>query len=349
MDKPRKILLFLGAGTGVPIGLPTSTGFNDEVRAQPLAAVTQHAIRYLGETESEDIERILATLESFQTDVSLAEFLLPQLVQGTSHMPPMGLSHVQNQLARFKDEARTEVTRVKKILFQRLNKYDAAKAATLYRGIISELKGVYKDFALSIITTNYDLTFESVIEDPSSDWVSFGIKEFEFGFSVKYGRPIFDPDRDFSWQADTVEFLKVHGSLDWHRDAQDRCSRSMSKTVPDNPNQMAILYPGFKGVPQTEPFSTLHGRLNQRLAEADVVIVVGFAFRDSYINSIFENVLRLRKDSMHLFYLNPLPLDKHPKESMAPHFASRHSGFVVVKKGIEATAAPLGLAAFPSP
>lgn len=348
MDGHKKILLFLGAGTGVPIGLPTSTGFNDEVRAQPLAAVTQHAIRYLGGTESEDIERILATLESFQTDVSLTEFLLPNLVAGLPQTPPTMQSHLQNQLANFKGQALSEVMRIKKILFQKLNVYDPGKASTLYRGIFSELKDHYKDFALSVITTNYDLTFESVIEDPKSDWKSYGIKDFEFGFSVKYGRPIFDPDRDFSWRADTVEFLKVHGSLDWHRDAQDRCSRSMSKTVPDNPNQMAILYPGFKGVPQTEPFSTLHGRLNQRLAEADIVIVVGFAFRDSYINSIFENVLRLRKDSIQLFYLNPLPLDKHPKESMAPHFASRHSGFVVVKKGIEATATPLGLAAFPS-
>ena len=346
MDKHTKVVLFLGAGTGVPIGLPTSTGFTTEVRERALP-VTQHIIQYLGGTEAEDIEWLLATLESFQTEVSLTDFLLPQLLRGTPSLPVTAQAHVQQQLAQFKDQARQEVTRIKKIIFQKLNVFDTNKAAALYRGIISELKENYGDVALSVITTNYDLTFESVIEDPKNDWSGFGIKDFEFGFTVKYGRPIYDPDQDFSWQRDRVEYLKVHGSLDWHRDAQGRCSRSMSRTVPDNPDQMAILYPGFKGVPQAEPFSSLHGRLNQRLAEADVVLVVGFAFRDTYINSMFENVLRLRKDDLKLYYVNPLPLEKHPKGSMAPRLAGQHAGFVVVKKGIDVTDTPLGLAAFP--
>ncbi len=78
----------------------------------------------------------------------------------------------------------------------------------------------------------------------------------------------------------------------------------MSNTVPDDPDQMAILYPGFKGVPEVEPFVSLHGRLSTRLADADVVIVIGFAFRDAYINSVFENTMRLKPS---LRVLNSIP------------------------------------------
>ena len=78
------------------------------------------------------------------------------------------------------------------------------------------------------------------------------------------------------------------------------------------------------------------------LTEADLVIVIGFAFRDSYINSIFENTMRLRKD-LDIIYVNPLPIDQHPDGSMAPKFASEHPGFKHVKRGLALSEKPLEL------
>lgn len=313
MTDPTKLLLFTGAGAGVPLDLPTSTGFGDGVNAGG-ADITKSAIEYLGGESAKDIERILATLASFADETGFVEHLLPALVANSGP----ALSQIHQRLQIFKGRARIEIKRIKKLIFDKLGHYDHTKAATFYRGLLTELKTHYTTVSVSFITTNYDLTFENTFVEHESDVrTALGIEDIDFGFAMRFGRLVYDPALDFNWNSDILEFLKVHGSLDWYRDDREECVRSGSNTVPDNPDRMAILYPGFKGVPDMEPFKSLHGRLSARLAKADVVLVLGFAFRDAYINSIFENVLRTRQE-LNVYYFNPLAIDKHPKDSMAP-------------------------------
>jgi hypothetical protein len=305
MADPAKVLLFTGAGAGVPLDLPTSTGFGDDVTAGGVA-VTKSAIEYPGGESAKDIERILATLASFQGETGFVEYMLPALLSGIGGAQ----GNLQHRLALLKAEARAEIKHIKKLIFDKLGRYNRAKAVNLYRGLLAELKNRYRSVAVSIITTNYDLTFENTFVEQGLDvWRALGIEDVDFGFATRFGSLIYDPALDFHWKPEILEFLKVHGSLDWHRDDREECVRSGSNTVPDNPDRMAILYPGFRGVPDMEPFKSLHGRLSARLTQADVVFVLGFAFRDTYINSIFENVLRTRAD-LHVYYFNPLAMDK---------------------------------------
>ena len=323
MPTKAKVVLFTGAGVGVPLGLPTSTEFVVEMDANA-RQITKHVRAYLGK-DADDIEWVLSGLEEFRTQTDFTEYLLPHLAAGNSHAEH-GKAHVQRSLTSFRKEGAQELVRLKKVIFEKLNSYDAAQAVQVHAGLIRSIREAVDGCALSVFTTNYDLTFEAAAENGEAVFGELGIAEIDYGFSMTFGRPIYDPSRDFKWQPTIIEYLKLHGSLDWHRDAQGRCSRSMSSTVPDDPDQMAILYPGFKGVPEAEPFISMHGRLNRRLAEADIVVVVGFAFRDSYINALFENVLRLRRD-LKVLYFNPLPLDKHPSGSVAPRLSSAYAAF----------------------
>jgi hypothetical protein len=104
-----------------------------------------------------------------------------------------------------------------------------------------------------------------------------------------------------------------------------------------------ILYPGYKQVPETEPFASLHGRLHQRLMEATTIVVVGFAFRDAYISNTFDNVLRTRRD-LPVLYFNPMKAPDFPKDSRLPSFLRKYTTFHHVQRGIEATDRPLNLA-----
>lgn len=344
MREPQKILIFTGAGASVPLGLPASTGFVEDIRSG-MRTVTSSVIDYLGDGPSEDIEWILSALESFRSEVSCTEHMLPLLVGGHPHAEA-GEPHIKTRLGEFKDDASFELRRIKKLLFDRLNKYEPDQAASLYSSLIAQIRKRYSNASISLITTNYDLTVETSIEHGKNDWKSLGIESFNFGFSNRFGRPIYDPSQDFGWIPSVVEYLKIHGSLDWHPGAQGNCSRSMSVTAPDDPDRMVILYPGFKGVPEKEPFISLHGRLHRRLSEADVVLVIGFAFRDAYVNSMFENTLRLRKD-VHMLYFNPLPLDEHPAGSAAPRFAVQYPRFVHHASRFECTDSPLAFPAVP--
>ena len=338
----KKILIFTGAGMSVPLGLPTTTDFMTAVN-NGIGQITQYIVEYLGSSGG-DIEWLLSTLESFKSETALTEFLLTKIK--TSHSSNPHIQEVskifESQISSFRSQAASEIIRIKKIIFDQLSQYQPEKALALYLNLIKEIKENFGDVALSIITTNYDLTFETAIESYQSEWITAGINDVDFGFSIQFGRPIYNPSKDFNWDSTIIEYLKIHGSVDWHRDARGKCSRSMSSTVPDDPDQMAILYPGFKGVPELEPFISMHGRLNTRLAEADLVIVIGFAFRDTYINSIFENILRIRKD-LEILYFNPVKIDKFPKNSLVPYLTNNYYNFRHIERGIEVSEKSLQL------
>lgn len=336
MTETKKVLIFTGAGMGVPLGLPAASGFVDGVTTGA-QVITRIAQIYLGDPIQNDIEWVLATLESFRKEARFTETILHHLI---NPIDPQARKSALDQWENFKNQASSELVRIKKLIFQRLVHFDVSQAVSLYGALIGEIREKYPQSAISIITTNYDLTFESAAEHAPAMVEDLGINEIEFGFSLKNGRPIYDSSRDWQWNSDTLEFLKIHGSLDWNRDVSGNYSRSMSTTIPDDPDKMAILYPGFKGVPEGEPFISLHGRLSQRLSEADIVVVIGFAFRDSLINSMFENVLRNRRD-LDVLYFNPLAVESHPKNSVAPGFIKLYPRFIHYCSGIEIRDKPL--------
>lgn len=336
-----RVLLFTGAGISIPLGLPGTMDFVEAVKKGQMQ-ITSYVGEYLG-SSGQDIEWLLSTLEQFKSETSFSEFLLNKLSVSQGSPPP--IQAIFNQLGSHKSYAAQEVNRIKKIIFDKLGQFKPEAAVALYSNLISEIRTTFGEMSLSIITTNYDLTFETSIES-SSDFLSMlGFREVDFGFSIRFGRPIYDPHRDFSWNKEEIEYLKIHGSLDWHRDSSGRCSRSMSNTIPDDPDQMAILYPGFKGVPEVEPFISMHSRLNKRLTQADKIIVIGFAFRDIYINSIFENILRTRSDA-EIIYINPAKIDQFPNDSLVPHLVKTYPHFRHLAKGISSNPNPLGLADF---
>ncbi len=189
------------------MGLPISTGFIKDVR-DGMQEVTGLAMRYLGGTSSEDIEWVLSTLETFCTDVTFTEHMLPALMAGLSNQQNLQ-SHIESRLGMFKGQARSETTRIKRLIFEGLAKYDRKKAVALYRNLVSELKAYFGEASFSVMTTNYDLTFETAIEEDSANWSIFGIGDFEYGFSNLFGRPVYDSDKDIEWRQDILVYLKA--------------------------------------------------------------------------------------------------------------------------------------------
>lgn len=294
-----------------------------------------YAINYLG-SSGEDIEWLLSTLESFKIETTFADFVTQRIldieINSNSNYHHLR-QNFNSRNSQLKSNAGLEISRIKKIIFQKLAQYKPEQARELYLNLVKEIKDSFGDIALSFITTNYDLTFETAIESYSREWAAIGINDIDFGFSIQFGRPIYNPAQDFRWNSSVIEYLKIHGSVDWHLDSRGKCTRSMSNTVPDDPDQMAILYPGFKGIPELDPFISIHGRLSKRLAEADSVIIIGFAFRDAYINSIFENILRFRTD-LKIFYFNPIKIGKFPRNSLVPYLINNYPNFKHIERGI---------------
>src|SRR5437763_1086498 len=131
----RRVLIFTGAGMGAALGLPTTTGFVEAVRnnAEP---ITNEVMGYLS-TESEDIEWILATLETFREKQSLAEHVLPRFAKGNGHAE-VALSHFQNNFKEYRRQAHRELARIKRLIFEKLGGFNLPDAARLYRSLFVE-------------------------------------------------------------------------------------------------------------------------------------------------------------------------------------------------------------------
>ena len=329
----NKVLLFMGAGIGVPLGLPITTGFVNDVQ-HGAQQVTNFVVAYLGDTgRGRDIEWLLSTLEGFATGVAFTEFLLERISQG---------SQAKQSIMSYKAQASIEIRRIKKLIFNKLENYNKEESPNLYSKLIGEIRSTFDDSCLSVITTNYDLTFEYAIQHNVQTWRNLGIKDFDYGFKSEFGLYIYDSASSFLWNREIVEFIKVHGSLDWHRDADGRCTRAGNATVPDDPDSMPILYPGYKGVPEIEPFASLHGKFQQRLMEATEVIVVGFAFRDAYVNNTFDTVLRTRPD-LNVWCFNPSKASEYAADSRLPYFVRTYANFHHIPAGIELKEQPLNI------
>jgi hypothetical protein len=138
----------------------------------------------------------------------------------------------------------------------------------------------------------------------------------------------------------------LHGSLDWTKDNKGHVMKTGGITLPANPDAMPLLYPGYKDTPTDEPFISIHNKLYLRLNQCDEVYVVGFAFRDPYINSIFEFALRGNPELIINCY-NPLPIKDLPDESAIPQFIKNSpKQFIYNQRGIEDSENPLEIAPF---
>lgn len=333
----KKIVVFTGAGISIPLGLPAVSDFNSKVDAGA-KNITKFAKTYISSIgHAGDVEWLLATLADFSNKTSFVESITPQLMGGY-RLFNAG-KDAGDLDARFsmifsnaKVEARNEITRIKRIVYEMLCGINPENCLSLYSFLYKEIGSVFQVFSLSIVTTNYDLAFETSFDNYEDDWDAFGVNDVEYMFPTKRQMSVYDPSVDFDWAENKIEYLKIHGSLGWQKDNRGRCTRSMSVTPPANPDDMPILYPGFKGVPSQEPFKSLHDRFFKRLMEADHVIVIGFAFRDEYINGLFESIMRAR-DDLKIFYFNPAKV--FPADSVVERFKSSYPNqFLHIQRGI---------------
>lgn len=84
---------------------------------------------------------------------------------------------------------------------------------------------------------------------------------------------------------------KLHGSINWQWGQGGERIFVGAPIWTGNHDNHAIIYPGFKGESQSPFFAPMHSYFAQRLAKAHLVIFVGFAFRDEYINRLIsENI-----------------------------------------------------------
>src|SRR5947209_2979592 len=136
------ILLFTGAGFGVPIKLPTTNGFKDFVSSSS-SDLSNELQRHLGEKYN-DIEHVLATLENFIKENSFIKSILDKRA-----VPNNEFYSVNGFINSLRADAKTTIQKIKTSIYEILQNFDRDSANELYQRLIAQIKSKYSVASLS--------------------------------------------------------------------------------------------------------------------------------------------------------------------------------------------------------
>jgi hypothetical protein len=150
-------------------------------------------------------------------------------------------------------------------------------------------------FQVEIATTNYDLIIEQALElvnwdlKPATGRPDTGVYRYlDLGVWRNPLRP-------------GGALTKLHGSVDWSYMSGGQILFGNPQFKADH-SRHAIIYPGFKGVPKAEEMILFHNYFAQAVSASDLLIFIGFAFRDQYLNQVIVDNL---SPSAKILILNP--------------------------------------------
>jgi hypothetical protein len=299
-EPTKRALIFAGAGASYAVdsdAYPMTVQFFDKLPASIrdhllVKAITAHMPEKFGDGPP-DVEKILWCLEELGDHLGAIDdpknpaswFLpnntLPGLVGTTENVA----GYVATARA-----ARKVATRLRNDIAAKVYEfYSGAPTQASLAGNWQELFNLLatKSYWPDIVTTNYDLVIEHAAEFA--------------GQPINYGKgrgvvSVLDADIWKRSLADASYFpkdngllTKLHGSVNWLREHNKIIFGGTE--FKGSHDYHAVIYPGFKGAPKDEPFSLFHSYFEAAIQRADLIVFIGFAFRDEYITTCLERSL----------------------------------------------------------
>lgn len=306
-------MLFIGAGASASFGKPTTSELKQILRQKYGIGIRVNFLQgLLGYDEFPDIEHVL------QAAVEIRDFL-KETIGGKfiNHLARNnGLlvyrDNLTNNYVPFKDTIE-EWTRIIRTLEDevfnnyRWNHNHGSAVKAIYEPIITYLKSISKEVIIS--TTNYDRAIENFCERGNYRYVD-GFENIKGTYRWNNGF-YYSEEIDYaSPRATVVVLYKLHGSLDWKRRTDQIVFRTGEEGRPVDTNYQdnLVIYPTLspKRVHQENLFRDIFNEFNKKLANADVCIVIGFSFRDSYLADTFVDFINNGKQ---LIVISPNALD----------------------------------------
>ena len=147
---------------------------------------------------------------------------------------------------------------------------------------------------LQVFTTNYDQVIETYARERGYETINgFGPPDdLRRVWADAWGRNTDKPP---------LYLAKLHGSINWHRDGDAIVETGAPARRSAEDDIMIAPTEGTKRY-DVEPFSTLMGRFRDVLRDTDVLLVIGFSYRDYEITRIIKERL---SDGMALISVSP--------------------------------------------
>lgn len=297
----KSLLIFAGAGASFGVDrelFPTTIQFRqqipDELKNNPLLQRIEEHIILTESISTIDIEHTLWQLgelillleRATNTRNFLGEALQTNQINTVINTNVQGsnifssLNQIKFNAIQLRDKINAEVYR---------HYSNDAQQQSLEKTWLPLIKNIAaRATRFDIVTTNYDQIIEQALEEARITATHSG--------TTGGRKPIINLAHWRNINPAVGLLTKLHGSVDW---------KIGNGGTPDEPvirhghpefdgdhATRLIIYPGFKGKPKDQPYKLFHDYFAARISEATHIIVIGFAFRDEYINEIFESKIK---------------------------------------------------------
>ena len=144
-----------------------------------------------------------------------------------------------------------------------------------YDKAFSMLRKFAGDEQMTVITTNYDMLVEEYCSKHDIK-VADGFTRRQNSLRGAWSSQI-DADGYH------VKLVKLHGSLNWHKDKDGEILCENAVVAHDHAQDVLVAPTPDKQDGTDAPFYELHGRFKEILVHLDLLVVIGFSFRDEKI------------------------------------------------------------------
>ena len=269
------ITFFMGAGASVIAGLPTTVELLQELKRNH----SNDAIRLLELYPNSDIEYLLYDIEEFSRyENSLLNATLASYA-----------SRTLDEIKKNMDDLRREILH---ILFRLFAVSDGN--IERYHSAFRHIAKTRQQSHVRIVTTNYDMLIEETCHK--------GGIAITDGFRLQVGGLRARWADDWEHVTESVELVKLHGSLNW-RQRSDGIVKESSDFKP-NEGQDLLIAPtlGNKNYDKSTIFTTLFERFKRILGDTDALVAIGTSWRDK---EIAEQVKRRLNTSIKILTIGP--------------------------------------------
>ena len=283
-----KVSLFLGAGASANYLMPTTRELKEGLAKKHAedeedgtgAGEGDVWSDLLSDSNGLDIEHVLLLADTVDR--------LKKTEHGGRLVGNSGLLGRQlEEVARVGETARREVFR----RYAWNHDFDGV-AADLLGPLVEMAMGMNGDGSVAVFTTNYDRAVEEFCEGaelPVRDGFRLDRMERKV-WRGKFGAG--GGKAGERGEPRSVRLYKLHGSLDWKRDAK----HGVLKTDYDGDTEGTsyediLIHPSLadkSGDITSEPYRTIHESFRKELESSDACVVVGFSFRDPHIADEFR-------------------------------------------------------------
>lgn len=318
------IFVFAGAGGSAavdPAQYPTTKVFFDdklppEITKAPLFRHVRDFLRQnLLEGKEPDIEDVIEVLDMNQARCE--EILSPSELVGwvgknkrqQSDTSATYMYSLCDSSAPLEVEVGSLNSEIKRLVYDLYKKRPTRDQLSSWIQLLNGLQKI--DSPLEIFTTNYDLVLETACGEAQGK-VQTGFDGNHLPLNLEYWK---SPRNNLLGDNEGL-LTKLHGSVNWQYD-EGEIVISRSRYAGNHADH-CLLYPGYKGTPTEEPFVTFHNHLqnvvDEKYGQLNVAIFIGFAFRDSHINTILKNFPSKTKTCFFTFVDKEAPPDNTPPD-----------------------------------